>query len=245
MKRTKKHPRAAATVADGREPASMTRRILLAGEAAARGFPRRQAQRLARVPDSDLEYATPMYRSIVGGSGSDGMYEKPQAKSFHLLSTREADTDAIATAVASHLRIGDTLVLTGDLACGKTYFVKGLAAALGCTDLVTSPTYALVHSYRTDVGDLMHIDAYRLSDIREFRDLCLEDYLVESIAAIEWGDKVAADFDDYLSIAFHLADAGNTQRLLTFSCAGERWSQAMATLKEEVGGSDDEACARH
>lgn len=173
------------------------------------------------------------------------MGEKSIAKRFHVLSMREEDTYRIAATVAAHLRIGDILLLTGDLACGKTYFVKGLAAALGSTDLVTSPTYALVHTYNTAAGDLMHIDAYRLAGIREFRDLGLEEYLVESIVAIEWGEKVAAVFDDYLSIAFHLADADINHRLLTFHCSGDRWTTAMAHLKEEVGGSDDESRARH
>jgi len=168
------------------------------------------------------------------------MDDQSMTDAFSILSRGEADTDRIAAAVASHLRIGDILILTGDLACGKTYFVKGLAAALGCEDVVTSPTYALVHTYRTAAGDLMHIDAYRLADIREFRDLGLEEYFVESVVAIEWGDKVAAAFDTYLSVAFHLAGADADHRVLNFSCLGERWSGEMVRLREEIGGGDDE-----
>jgi tRNA threonylcarbamoyladenosine biosynthesis protein TsaE len=173
------------------------------------------------------------------------MGEKPKMKTFYVLSRREEDTYRIAVTVASHLRIGDILILSGDLACGKTYFAKGLAAALGSTDIVTSPTYALVHTYNTMAGDLMHIDAYRLSGIHEFRDLGLEEYLLESIAAIEWGDKVAAVFDDYLSIAFHLADADINHRLLTFTCSGERWATEMVNLREGLGGSEDEPRTRY
>jgi len=173
------------------------------------------------------------------------MGENSKAKPFYVLSGREEDTHRIAATVASRLRLADTLILTGDLACGKTYFVTGLAAALGSTDTVTSPTYALVHTYKTIEGDLMHIDAYRLSGIREFRDLGLEEYLVDSFVAIEWGDKVAAIFDDYLSIAFHLFDADINHRLLTFTCSGERWNNEIAKLKQEVGGSDDRPRASH
>jgi tRNA threonylcarbamoyladenosine biosynthesis protein TsaE len=162
------------------------------------------------------------------------MTDQSNGPSFQVFSEREADTDAVAAALAPYLRVGDTLILTGDLACGKTHFVKGLATALGCDDLVTSPTYALVHSYRTDAGDLMHIDAYRLADIHEFRDLALDEYLAESIAAIEWGDKVAAEFVDYLCIAFHLTDADTNRRSLTFSCAGDRWLQDLSKLKETL-----------
>lgn len=157
------------------------------------------------------------------------------AATFEVLSRQLDDTYRVAGIIASHLRIGDVLLLTGDLACGKTYFVKGLATALGCRDIVTSPTYALVHTYGTAAGDLMHIDAYRLESTHEFKDLGLEEYLVDSIAAIEWGDKLTALFDDYLSIAFHLADTDINHRLLTFSCCGERWSTEMENLREEIG----------
>jgi tRNA threonylcarbamoyladenosine biosynthesis protein TsaE len=166
-------------------------------------------------------------------------------KPFYVISRQEGDTHRLAAMVASHLRIGDTLILAGDLACGKTSFVKGLAAALGSTDSVTSPTYALVHTYNTVAGDLMHIDAYRLSDLHEFRDLGLEEYLEESIVAIEWGDKVADLFSDYLSIAFYLIDADINHRLVTISYLGERWASEIPNLKKEVGGSDDEPDTSH
>ncbi len=166
-------------------------------------------------------------------------------KTFYVLSRQASDTDRIAAIVASHLHVGDLLLLTGPLACGKTHFVKGLAAALGCKEIVTSPTYALLHSYRTAAAELMHIDAYRLGGTPEFLDLGLEEYFAESIVVIEWGDKVAEVFSDYLSISFDLGGVDINHRLLAFTSVGERWAGAMAKLEKQLGGSGDGSLARH
>jgi len=88
---------------------------------------------------------------------------------FCLVSKSKGETARIAEVVARHLQQGDVILLTGQLACGKTYFTKALAVALGSSDLVTSPTYTLVHSYTTKIGALLHIDLYRISSIREFQ----------------------------------------------------------------------------
>lgn len=179
------------------------------------------------------------------------------SEQFSVLSRQVAETERIAATVAAHLRAGDILLLTGDLACGKTAFVKGLAAALGSTDTVTSPTYALVHNYRTGAGDVMHIDAYRVESVREFTDLGLDEYFPECIVAIEWGDKLAELFRDHLRIAFHLVDVQEQHRLLSFDCSGERWGAEMAHLEAQLeaalgvqrgadcGGVDGESPAGH
>lgn len=73
-----------------------------------------------------------------------------------------AATRAHAAATAARLPAGALLVLTGPLGAGKTTYVAALAAALGSTADVTSPTYTLVHEYPTPHGPLVHVDAYRL-----------------------------------------------------------------------------------
>jgi tRNA threonylcarbamoyladenosine biosynthesis protein TsaE len=155
-------------------------------------------------------------------------------ESFCVLSHSEEETCHLAAKLACFLLEGDVILLNGELACGKTYFVKGLAAALGSTDCVTSPTYALVNTYLTRGPDLMHIDAYRLTSVHEFRDLGLDEYLEGSIAAIEWGAKVESDFDDFLSIAFQLADRAINHRWITFAYRGSRWLNAFQQLKNQL-----------
>ena len=114
------------------------------------------------------------------------------------------ETAFVAEAIAPFLRAGDAMLLKGALASGKTAFVQELVAALGATADVTSPTFTLAHFYPMPVGTFLHIDAYRLSSVAEFRDLALEDYVPESITAVEWGDIVEEDFSERSSIAFRV-----------------------------------------
>ncbi len=78
-------------------------------------------------------------------------------------SNSEADTRAVAAALAPTLAPGAVILLSGDLGAGKTAFVRGLAEGLGLDpDVVTSPTFTLVHEYRGGRLPLIHVDLYRL-----------------------------------------------------------------------------------
>ncbi len=102
----------------------------------------------------------------------------------------EEDTIAAGRALASELRAGDVVLLSGGLGAGKTAFVRGLAAGLGIDPSeVSSPTFTLIQEYRGGRLLLHHIDLYRLSP-REVDDLGLDD-LIESggAVAIEWPDR--------------------------------------------------------
>lgn len=159
---------------------------------------------------------------------------------FYFVSKGEKDTARAAETLAPYLRLGDVILLTGSLACGKTYFVKFLAHALGSNDLVASPTYSIIHSHNIRSGHLLHMDVYRLSsDIREFTDLGIEEFFHEAVVVIEWGEKVAEFFESYMSIGFDIA-AGPyfNHRILSFSFTGQRWAEDAMKLKENIGGSD-------
>ena len=103
------------------------------------------------------------------------------------------ETFAHGRALAATLRPGDVLALDGGLGAGKTQFVKGLAAGLGCTGEVTSPTFTLVHEYTGGRLPLFHLDLYRLETEDEVLQLGLDDYLGEGgVLAIEWAGKFPA-----------------------------------------------------
>ncbi len=149
----------------------------------------------------------------------------------------EAQTQTLAASIAPHLVPGDVILLDGSLGAGKTYFVKGLADALGSRDCVTSPTYGLVHTYQTSGPDFIHIDAYRLSGVQEFRDLGLDEFMVTAIVAIEWGSKVKDEFKQYLLISI-TADSGNAgQRLVGLSYRGSRWQSLFDHLSTQLEGT--------
>src|SRR5829696_5776937 len=127
------------------------------------------------------------------------------------------ETARVAAALALFLRAGDAILLKGPLASGKTAFVQELVAALGSAAEVTSPTFTIAQFYPLPSGTFLHIDAYRLSSVAEFRDLALEDFIAESITAVEWGDIVEQDFPHALSIDFEFVANEDNSRTLTFS----------------------------
>jgi tRNA threonylcarbamoyladenosine biosynthesis protein TsaE len=137
------------------------------------------------------------------------------------------DTARVATAIAPHLRAGDALLLTGDLAAGKTTFTRALVAALGSTAPVTSPTFSLANFYDTPGPRVLHVDTYRLSDVAEFRDLGLDEYLDEVIAVIEWAGLVASEFPEPLRLTF--TKTGESGRTITLSGDG-RWDPVLEQL---------------
>src|SRR5215211_142016 len=144
------------------------------------------------------------------------------------------ETAAVAAALAPFLLPGDTIMLKGALAGGKTAFVQELVAALGSEADVTSPTFTLAQFYPTPGGTFLHIDAYRLSSVAEFRDLGLEDYVAGSITAVEWGDIVEQDFANALSIDFEFVEQQDNWRRLTFSAAAERWQHVLVSLRTHL-----------
>ncbi len=150
-----------------------------------------------------------------------------------ITSNSPEDTASIAAAVAEHVQPGDVILLGGELAAGKTLFVKALALALGSGDAVTSPTFALAHFYNTKLGQLLHVDAYRLSSPKEYRDLGLEDFQDTCVTVIEWGGLVESEYQDFLSIEFAFAGS-NDQRKVTLACCGERWKTAVETIHRQL-----------
>lgn len=144
------------------------------------------------------------------------------------------ETRAVAAALAPILRPGDAMMLKGPLASGKTAFVQELVAALGSKAEVTSPTFTIAQFYPIPSGTFLHIDAYRLSSVAEFRDLALEDFVAESITAVEWGDIVEQDFPNALSINFEFVENEENARRLTFSATAEKWQAVFVELKNQA-----------
>ena len=104
----------------------------------------------------------------------------------------EAGLGAWGAAFARKLRPPVVVGLSGELGSGKTTLVRAIAAALGVTAPVTSPTFALVHRYDGAGCTVYHLDAYRLRRPEEARDLGLDDMLAEddAVILIEWPERV-------------------------------------------------------
>lgn len=109
-----------------------------------------------------------------------------------ITSRSPAETFELGRKFAASLQPGDVLALVGDLAAGKTNFMKGVAAGLDISADVTSPTFTLIHEYRDGRLPLHHFDFYRLETEDETLKIGLDEYLEsEGVTAIEWADKFA------------------------------------------------------
>lgn len=101
-----------------------------------------------------------------------------------------AETAELAVRLLPLMRNSGVVSLEGPLGAGKTHFVKATALALGITEGVSSPTFTLLHSYRSGrTMVLHHSDWYRLKSPREAEALGLEEYAGEGLLMIEWGDR--------------------------------------------------------
>jgi len=119
----------------------------------------------------------------------------------------EAETAAVARELATTLRAGSILLLSGNLGAGKTAFVRGLAAGLGVDpEDVSSPTFTLIHEYRGGRLTLYHVDLYRLERAAT-ADLGLEELGVrDGILAIEWPDRLSHELPDATAIRIDIVD---------------------------------------
>lgn len=104
-----------------------------------------------------------------------------------------ADTHAFGVELGGALRAGDLVLLTGDLAAGKTTLTQGIGEGLGVRGPITSPTFVIARVHPSEVGGpaLVHVDAYRLGGLAELDDLDLDASLEESVTVVEWGHGVA------------------------------------------------------
>jgi tRNA threonylcarbamoyladenosine biosynthesis protein TsaE len=105
--------------------------------------------------------------------------------------TDEAATLAVGARLASLLKPGDVVTMTGDLGAGKTTLVRGLLQALGHEGEVPSPSFAIVQPYEELDPPVWHADLYRLEDRSELAELGL-DSLGDSVLVVEWPERAAA-----------------------------------------------------
>ena len=124
------------------------------------------------------------------------------------------ETEQIGAALAKILPAGTVIAYRGDLGAGKTAFTRGLAKGLGCTDMVTSPTYTIVNEYLSGKMPLFHFDMYRLRSADDLWDIGWEDYLDRGgICAVEWSENVEEALEDFILV--NIEKIGDERRRIT------------------------------
>ncbi len=131
--------------------------------------------------------------------------------------THSADeTIAFGRRLASQLAPPKLVILRGDLGAGKTTLIKGIVEGFRAASMedVTSPTFTLVHEFRSPDADIYHIDLYRVDTPRELETIGLDDLLSpRSLLLIEWGEKFER-FRKERDVEISLERLGETERLI-------------------------------
>ena len=124
------------------------------------------------------------------------------------------ETEAIGAALGNIIKPGTVIAYRGDLGAGKTAFTRGLARGLGCTEIVTSPTYTIVNEYLGGRIPLFHFDMYRLRSSDDLFDIGWDDYLDRGgVCAVEWSENVDDAMEDAIYIT--IEKLGEDSRRIT------------------------------
>ena len=172
------------------------------------------------------------------------------------VSTSDADqTRAFGEDLGRILAAGDLLMLSGGLGAGKTTLTQGIGIGMGVRGRVASPTFivARVHPSLSGGPDLIHADAYRITDLNDLETLDLDSSLDESVTVVEWGDgKTEAMSADRLVIEVRRASGGQAQRdgdvidlehmddghrRIILRAHGHRWDGVLDALVAAHGGT--------
>ena len=172
------------------------------------------------------------------------------------VSTRDADqTRAFGEDLGRILAAGDLLMLSGGLGAGKTTLTQGIGVGMGVRGRVASPTFivARVHPSLSGGPDLIHADAYRITDLNDLETLDLDSSLDEAVTVVEWGEgKTEAMSDERLAIEVRRASGGQAQRdgevidlehmddgrrRIILRAHGHRWDGVLDALVAAHGGT--------
>lgn len=86
---------------------------------------------------------------------------------------------------------GEIYTLSGDLGVGKTVFTQGVAAGLGITEHVNSPTFTIVQVYESGRLPFYHFDVYRIGEVDEMEEIGYEDYFYgNGLCIVEWAERI-------------------------------------------------------
>ena len=101
------------------------------------------------------------------------------------------ETYALGEKIGQEAKPGQVYTLIGDLGVGKTVFTQGVAAGLGITEPVSSPTFTIVQIYEEGRMPFYHFDVYRIGDPEEMEEVGFEDCIYgEGLCLIEWANLI-------------------------------------------------------
>ncbi|WP_022867539.1 tRNA (adenosine(37)-N6)-threonylcarbamoyltransferase complex ATPase subunit type 1 TsaE [Schaalia vaccimaxillae] len=179
------------------------------------------------------------------------------------VTTSNADqTRALGAAIGQILAAGDLVMLKGELGAGKTTLTQGIGEGMGVRGRVASPTFivARVHPSQCGGPDLIHADAYRITDLDDLETLDLDSGLDEAAVVVEWGEGKAESLsENRLEIEVRRATGGTAdtegtaidleamddgRRTIVLRPCGSRWDgvldNALRTAEEAMAAQTNE-----
>lgn len=101
------------------------------------------------------------------------------------------ETFALGRWLGKAARPGQIYTLVGDLGVGKTVFTQGVAAGLGISEPISSPTFTIIQEYESGRLPFYHFDVYRIGDVEEMEEIGYDDYFFgKGICLIEWANLI-------------------------------------------------------
>jgi tRNA threonylcarbamoyladenosine biosynthesis protein TsaE len=147
--------------------------------------------------------------------------------SLELASAAAGETERIAAALAVRLGAGDIVTVSGELAAGKTTFVRGACHALGVTAPVTSPTFTIGHRYEGAELVVSHLDLYRFTSVSAAEWADVEPYFENALVFVEW-PEAGADLLPDPTLAVTLTHAGGDARRIELAAGEEALLQGVS-----------------
>ncbi len=128
-----------------------------------------------------------------------------------------AELNNVADQLLAYAKGNKFYIFEGEMAAGKTTFIKAFCEVLGVTDVVSSPTFSIVNEYKSKNGPVYHFDFYRLKNIREAYDIGYEEYFYsDQYCLIEWPSKVEELLpESYVKVQITIIE--NDERLFEFA----------------------------
>jgi tRNA threonylcarbamoyladenosine biosynthesis protein TsaE len=125
--------------------------------------------------------------------------------------------DKAAKEFVAHIGQRRIFAFYGGMGAGKTTFIKAVCQQLGVTDSVSSPTFAIVNEYDSDLGPIYHFDFYRIKKLSEVLDLGFEDYAYSgNLCLMEWPELIEEILPEE-TICVRIEEIADGKRLLTIS----------------------------
>ena len=103
-----------------------------------------------------------------------------------------SETESLALKLCKEIKVGDVLMLKGELGSGKTTFARSIINNLHLLNnfkkpnLINSPTYPILITYELSSYEIFHYDFYRIKNIKELEELDFFENIKKSITLIEW-----------------------------------------------------------